>query len=248
MVSSSCRDPTATNRFVTEVAPSPSRRDEIRSGLIDTLPLLLAVIPFGFVVGVAAVGAGLSTPLSIAASGIIFAGAAQLATMSLVGAGAAWPTIIGTALVINARHVMYSGTLVRPLGHLPRAWRWLVSYLMIDQVFALTVTRSRDENDHPDLHWYSVGIGLTLWIVWMIATSVGVIVGASVPGSWGLGFAAPLIFIGLIFPALIDRASVAAAVASGITAILAVPLPFNLGLLVAALVGITTGVAVDRTR
>lgn len=226
---------------------TPTRQQEIRSGIVDTLPLLLAVVPFGFVVGVAASAAGVSTSLAIATSGIIFAGAAQLATMSLLEGGAAWPTIIGTTLVINARHVMYSGTLVRPLGHLSRAWRWFVSYLMVDQLFALTVTRSADGHDHPQLHWYSASIGGFLWVVWMLATVIGVVLGASVPESWGLTFAAPLIFIGLTFPALVDRATYAAALASGLAAVLAAPLPFNLGLLTAAAVGITAGVLVDRT-
>ncbi len=225
---------------------TPSRQQEIQAGIIDTLPLLLAIVPFGFVVGVAAAAAGVSTSLAVATSGLIFAGAAQLATMSLLEAGAAWPTIIGTTLVINARHIMYSGTLVKPLGHLSRGWRWLLSYLMVDQMFALTVTRSADGNDHPHLHWYSASIGGFLWVVWMTATVVGVALGASVPDSWGLTFAAPLIFIGLTFPALVDRATYVAALASGLTAIVAAPLPFNLGLLTAAAVGITAGVLVDR--
>ena len=216
---------------MTSPVPGLTRRQEIRSGLIDTIPLLLAVAPFGFVVGVAAVGAGVSTTLAIASSGLIFAGAAQIAAMTLLGAGAAWPTIIGTTLVINARHIMYSATLVQPLGHLSRAWRWCLSYLMVD---------------HPQLQWYSAAIGVTLWVVWMSATAAGAVIGASVPASWGLTFAAPLIFIGLTFPALVDRATYAAAAASGFTAIAAATLPFNLGLLIAAVVGITVGVVVDR--
>jgi len=231
---------------VTSPVPRLTRRQEIRSGLLDTIPLLLAVAPFGFVVGVAAVGAGISTSLAIASSGLIFAGAAQIAAMTLLGAGAAWPTIIGTTLVINARHIMYSATLVQPLGHLSRGWRWFLSYLMVDQLFALTVTRSNDGDDHPQLQWYSAAIGVTLWVVWMSATTAGAVIGASVPASWGLTFAAPLIFIGLTFPALVDRATYAAAAASGFTAIAAATLPFNLGLLIAAVVGITVGVVVDR--
>ena len=225
---------------------APSRNEEIRAGLIDGGPILLAVIPFGMIAGVAAVSAGLSMALSVAASAIVFAGAAQLATMSLLEAGAAWPTILGTTLVINARLVMYSGTLARPLGYASRRWRWLMSYLMVDQVFALTALRSDEEGPHPHLHWYYVSIGGTAWIVWMGATWVGVAVGNNVPESWGLSFAAPLIFLALIFPAVVDRATLWAAVASGVTALAAAPIPFNLGLLLAAAVGITTGVVIDR--
>ena len=79
----------------------------------------------------------------------------------------------------------------------------------------------------------------------MVSTVVGVFVGAQVPEGWSLEFAIPLIFMVLIIPAVTDRASAAAALSAGVTVILADPLPFNLALIVAAFVGIGTGVLVE---
>ncbi|MEA3275707.1 MAG: branched-chain amino acid ABC transporter permease, partial [Pseudomonadota bacterium] len=53
-------------------------------GVRDVSPLLLAVIPFGLVLGVTAAASVVGGGLGIATSFIIFAGAAQLATVQLL--------------------------------------------------------------------------------------------------------------------------------------------------------------------
>ena len=65
------------------------------------------------------------------------------------------------------------------------------------------------------------------------------------PESWGFDFAFPLSFIALMFAALKDRPTVVAALVGGIIAVLAKGLPYNLGLVVAALLGIASGVLAE---
>jgi predicted branched-subunit amino acid permease len=67
-----------------------------------------------------------------------------------------------------------------------------------------------------------------------------------VPGSWRLEFAAPLAFIAMSVPFLRDRATVAAALAAGITAIVANDLPLRLSVVAAALTGIGVGMLFER--
>ncbi len=64
--------------------------------------------------------------------------------------------------------------------------------------------------------------------------------------SWSLDFTLALTFIALVIPALKDRATVLVAVAAGITAVLMANLPYKLGLLTAALVGIAVGMWSDK--
>ena len=54
-----------------------------------------------------------------------------------------------------------------------------------------------------------------------------------------------MVFLALAVPALRDRPVVAAFVVSGIVAVVAHPLPLNLGLLIAATVGIVTGLLLE---
>jgi len=86
-----------------------------------------------------------------------------------------------------------------------------------------------------------LGAGLALWTSWQISSAVGIFLGTRVPPQWSLDFTLALTFIALVVPALEDRASVLAAVVAGATAVLAFGLPYKLGLLTAALVGIVVG-------
>jgi predicted branched-subunit amino acid permease len=52
----------------------------------------------------------------------------------------------------------------------------------------------------------------------------------------------------LVVPAIVDRASTAAALAAGITVLLVMQMPFKLGLIVAALVGMIVGLAVEQRQ
>jgi len=90
---------------------------------------------------------------------------------------------------------------------------------------------------------YFLGVALPLWILWQIGTAAGAILGAQVPAGWQLDFAIPLMFLALLAPAVRDRPSLAAALVGGSLALALRGLPFNLGLIVAALAGIGVGVA-----
>jgi predicted branched-subunit amino acid permease len=67
-----------------------------------------------------------------------------------------------------------------------------------------------------------------------------------VPAGWSLDFSLALTFIGLVIPALRDRAAAVAAVIAGLTAVLAYGLPLKLGLVLAAGVGIAAGLLVEE--
>jgi len=72
-------------------------------------------------------------PSAIAMSQIVFAGAAQLAIVDLIGRDAALAVIVATALVINARFVMYSASLAPHLRDLSAGRRILAGYLISGQ-------------------------------------------------------------------------------------------------------------------
>ena len=86
---------------------------------------------------------------------------------------------------------------------------------------------------------------MTLWVAWIAGTYLGAAFGAQVPAGGVLDFVIPLIFLGLLVPAMQDRAALAAALASGAVVILARDLPLRLGLVVAALAGIAAGLLAE---
>ena len=218
-----------------------SSLSEFRLGIKDELPILVGVIPFGMIYGISALAAGMTPASAQAMSSIVFAGSAQFVLVQLVQAGAPLAVMLVTGFVVNLRHALYSASLSPYTRHLSLGWKVILSYLLTDEAYAVTITHYAQPDPGAPRHWYFLGAGLTLWTGWQISTAVGIFFGAQVPPQWGLEFTLPLIFIALVVPALKDRGAVLAAIAAAGTAVLAAGLPYKLGLLTAALVGIVVG-------
>ena len=168
------------------------------NGMRAFAPLVIAVIPFGLVFGIVAAGSDVGPWLGGATSVVIFAGAAQLATLELIDAGAVGAVVIATALVVNARHLMYSAALAPGFREFPATARFFLPYLLTDQAFAISVVQFDRSEDPVYRRWYFAGAGLSLWAIWQVVTIVGIVVGAQVPASWSLEFAIPLMFLVLL--------------------------------------------------
>lgn len=199
------------------------------------------------VLGVAAVDVGMGAGLAIAHSGIVFAGTSQLAALQLIQGGSTMGIILITTLVINLRMMMYSATIAPHFKSLSFGRKLLLSYFLVDQVFAFSVVRLQNEPDlkGEDLQWYYLGIGIPMGIAWIVGTAVGVFLGAILPSSLGLDFVIPLLLIAVAVPALKTKKSMLAAVIGGGLAVLGFQLPYNLGLLMGAIVGMVAGLAVE---
>jgi 4-azaleucine resistance transporter AzlC len=218
------------------------------AGVRAELPLLLAVFPFGMIYGVLALDAGLSPLAAQAMSSIVFAGSSQFITAKLVHDLVPGIVIVLTIAVVNLRHMLYSASLAPHLDSVSTRWKALLAYLLTDEAYAVTITHYDKNGKTSTSHWYFLGAGLALWTTWQISTAVGIVLGTTLPTYWPLDFALPLTFIALVIPALKDRPAVAAALSAGVTALLAFGLPFKLGLIVAALVGITIGTILEGRK
>jgi len=211
-------------------------------------PLTTGVIPFGLIAGVTAAGMGMSPTTTMGMTLLFYSGSAQIAVLQMLQNGALPLTIVLTALVINLRFLMYSASLAPHLHHLPRRRTWPLSYLLADQVFALfslrTVTGGLGRFAFP----YYMGAAVTMWVGWNLAVLAGVFLGARIPEAWSLNFTIPLSFLALLIPGLRNAATLSAAVAGGSLAVLAIDLPYNLGMLAASLGGVIAGLVVEHLR
>lgn len=217
----------------------------LRQGIRDVAPLLLGIVPFGMVVGVAAVNAGLDLELAVGMSVIVFAGAAQLAALELIRTDVPLVVVIVTAAVINLRMLMYSASIAPHFRDFAAKWKAGLAYVLTDQAYALSIARFETGED-IDRRSYYLGVALPLWMVWQVSTVAGVALGASVPPAWGLEFTVPLVFLALLVPAIEDRETLTAAFVGGTVAVLGAGLPLNLGLPVGATAGILAGAFAER--
>ena len=117
------------------------RVDEFLAGCRDEAPLQLGVIPFGMLYGIGALAVGMPVWLAQLTSMLVFAGAAQLVIVQMLGAAAGALPIGLTAVLLNLRHMLYSASVAEHVRHLPRRWRVLLAYLLTDEAYAVAVLR-----------------------------------------------------------------------------------------------------------
>lgn len=226
-----------------------SRSAEFWGGVRAQLPILLGTSPFGMIYGILAIDAGLPVEVALGMSMIVFAGSSQFIAAQLFATGTPGLVIVLTTFVVNLRHMLYSASIAPYIKHLSTAWKYAIAFLLTDEAYAVAITHYEQKGSPParetHKHWYTLGAGLTLWTSWQASTAVGVLLGASVPESWALDFTLALTFIALLMPVLKDRPMILAALTAGVTALAANSLPYNLGLILAVLIGIGAGMVAE---
>lgn len=214
-------------------------------GVLVSLPITVGIVPFGMVTGIAGVSVGLGAAEVTLMSALVFAGAAQLVALQLIGTGASVLLVWLATLVVNLRYVMYSSALAKPLETLSSRMKLLAAFLMVDQNFALALTQ------YPALGprltpWFYLGIGLVLWLVWVVCTYLGALLGARLPETLSLDFVVPLCFLVLLVPAIQSRPSLFAALVGGLVATALIGLPYRTGLFIGAIAGIWAGLWLEN--
>jgi branched chain amino acid efflux pump len=225
-----------------------AERREFLAGCRDVAPLVIGLLPFGLVAGVAAVSAGMTPVEGMALSILSFSGIAQLVVCQLVAVDSPVAVTVAAAAVVGLRLVMYSAALAPHVAHLDRRWRALIAYFLTDQGFAMAVARFAAPGERAARHWYFVGTAAVLWASWQLAVLAGIAAGARVPPEWSLDFAVVLTFIALLVPVVRTRADLAAALVAGGVALAAAGMPYRLALVVASIAGIAAGLVLERGR
>lgn len=224
-------------------------RASFAAGVRDIAPGLPADATVGMLFGASAVQVGLTPASATAFSVLALAARAQLAAVELLLDDAALPVVVATILLINLRYVTFSAAFAPRVAHLSRRWRAVLAYGVIDITYAVAETRFADAAAE-DLHrgWYFLGIGLAWSATFGAATLAGTLLGRVVGSGLQLEFVIPLLFIALLASQIESRAGHLAALGAGAVALVAGGLPFNLGLLVAGIVGAVVGALADGWR
>jgi 4-azaleucine resistance transporter AzlC len=212
------------------------------------LPLLIGVAPFGMIYGALAVSAGMPLGAAQAMSAVVFAGSSQFATVPLAQANAPVLVMVLTIAVLNLRHALYSASVAPYFKHLSPLWKAGLAYLLTDEAYAASIGHLENSRPNRAGHCYFLGAGLTLWATWQLSTALGIFLGEVIPRSWPLDFTLALTFIAMVAPLIKDRAGIAAGLSAGIVAVAGYNLPYKLGLVAAALVGIAAGLLVEGRR
>jgi len=225
------------------LVPEHTRKAEFFAGAKATFPLIVGAIPFGIIFGALASTAGLSSWATQAMSFFVFAGSAQFIAATLIAGGSGVLLIIFTTLIVNLRHMLYAATMSPHVRDLPQKWLLPLGFWLTDESFVASIQRYQREDDSPNKHWFFFGSAVFMYSNWQLCTFIGILAGQRIedPLKWGLDFAMIVTFIGMTIPMLKSKSAVGAAVASGLTAYLLRGLPNKLGLVIATLAGIGSG-------
>ncbi|SMD07216.1 AzlC family ABC transporter permease [Rhizobium sp. RU36D] len=170
---------------------------EFQDGIRAILPLVLAVLPIGFVFGTVATGNGLSPLETVLMSALVFAGGSQFVAMDLWSHPAAWSALGFAALLVNLRHMLMGASLARSLGGF-RSWQKLPALLiMADENWAMAEARARKVPLTPAFYF---GLSLPFYASWVLASLGGALFGTLLGdvAVYGLDFAFPAVFIVLL--------------------------------------------------
>ncbi|KAF1366588.1 AzlC family ABC transporter permease [Yokenella regensburgei] len=217
----------------------------ILRGVSAVMPLCIGDFPFSFIVGALSVSLGMSVWQSTAWSCIVIAGSAQMLALNMLKTGTSLGVIIFTTFVINLRHILYSASMAGKIRDASFFKKCFMSWALTDEVYATTV-KNMDENK-SDKYLFYFSVMLTFWGFWVLANFLGAIIGSSFPDiqKYGLDFAMVAAFIAIVVPQIKSQACTVAALVASVSGVLLVVLPWSLGIVVASLLGVLAGLAVD---
>jgi predicted branched-subunit amino acid permease len=216
-------------------------------GIADGAPFILVIIPFASLFGLIATEAGLNVFEALTFSVVVIAGAAQFTALQLMQENAPTIVVLASALAVNLRMAMYSASLTPWIGKAPLWQRALAAYLTVDQSYVVSVAEyERNPTlSVPQRMGYFFGAVTPIVPLWYAFTVVGAYIGARVPESWALDFAIPITFLAMIAPMFRTIAHVVAAFVAVVVSLVAVGMPYSLGVIIAGAAGMIAGAAVE---
>ncbi|WP_433260189.1 AzlC family ABC transporter permease [Actinosynnema sp. CS-041913] len=227
---------------------STTVRQELWEGVRSMAPFLLSAIPLGIVGGVLGLTSGLSAWSTLGLAMAVNSGTAQFVGIALIADGAGWPTIILTTLILGLRMLIYSTILTPHVRDVPHRWRVLLGFGLIDVIFFVGLEKLKNGTITRRKHLYFIGASAAMYTTWMASTVVGTTLGSAIPDLAGLGLDFPMtaMFVAMLAASLANWRVIAVVVTAGLTVLLARGLPYNLGVVLAAVVGAAVGTACER--
>jgi predicted branched-subunit amino acid permease len=142
----------------------------LRAGALASLIVLPSIALYSIGFGMMAGTVGLTLAEATLFSGWVYAGGAQMASLQ----GWAYPVpllfVALTTLAMNARYLLMGATLRPRLAGRRAALAYLALFFMGDLNWALAMSTRWEKVDGVG---FLLGSGLSMWLVWVVATMAG---------------------------------------------------------------------------
>ncbi|HEP9100154.1 TPA: AzlC family ABC transporter permease [Pseudomonas aeruginosa] len=187
------------------VTPAPScQRHEFRRGLTAALPVMAGFVPFALVLGAQATQKGFSTLEVPLLTGLNFGGGSEFAAIALWSSPPHLLLILAITFLVNSRHLLMGMVLAPLLKHLPRRQALPALFFMCDESWAMAVADARARAQAGVAHAFSMryylGVSTGLYLIWIVFTTIGAVVGPMIGDieAWGFHMAFPAVFLVLL--------------------------------------------------
>lgn len=184
--------------FLSEVVIH-SKKTQLKEGLQAGVSIALGYFPVALTFGLLARTADLSFLEAVLMSLIVYAGAAQYMSLSLIALGTGAVSIILTTFIVNIRHLLMSTALNEKSEEEPVILKLLYSFGITDETFSVAGTKEGTISSS-----YMFGLNGISYASWVVFTGVGYIIGTSLPKTLQESMAIALyaMFIGLLVPSM----------------------------------------------
>ena len=226
------------------IAPKALNKKAFFQGVMDILPLSIAVLPWGILAGSMAINAGLSFAQAFSMSAIVFAGAAQLVSLGLVMSHASVFTIMITIFFLTSQHLIYALNFRKEVSQFPLHQRLLTGFLLTDELFAVGIGENKQRT-----FAYLFGAGLCFYLAWCLFSLLGILLAQSIPNleSLHLDFSIVAVFILIIVPMIKNVATLVGVVVTLISACVFKYFQFEGGLVLSGLLGMLGAMFMAKT-
>lgn len=173
-------------------------RNELQRGIRDSLPIMIGMLPLALILGIQGAQKGMSILEIPLMTGLNFAGGSEFAAVDLWHDPLPILLIITVTFMINTRHILMGAALAPYIRHYPLKHSLPMLFFMTDETWAMSfadIQRRKSAGLPPFSAGYYMGIGGTLYILWITFTTLGASLGTQLGNIEALSF-------GMAFPAI----------------------------------------------
>ncbi len=165
----------------------------IRTAFVKTLPVMAGYVVLGIGFGILSVKNGFGFWWVLAMSALIYAGSMQYVAVSLLSSGASLVTAALTTLMVNARHLFYSISMVDRYKDAGKKKPYLI-FALTDETYSLVCNGEHPENSNEHSYYFVVSIFNQCY--WVTGSVIGALLGDLIKfDTTGIDFAMTALFV-----------------------------------------------------
>ncbi len=178
---------------------SIEKASSFREGIQSGLSIAIGYFPIAIAFGLLSKTTGLTLFETVLMSLVVFAGASQYMSLSLIASGAGAFVIIFTTFVVNIRHFLMSASLSEKVEPEKSLIKSLYAFGITDETFSVMATKAGSVSTG-----FAFGVVGISYASWVISSGIGFAIGASLPQvlQESMTVALYAMFIGLLVPSM----------------------------------------------